>query len=200
MVNGIKVLIFDLGGVFHIIDNDGFFAEICAKYNLEKDEFAKEELALRIRMDLGYITFKELIGALNENFHINIDETYYRGTLLEKYVHWNQQILDFVIGQRGEHKIVLLTNNNEVFYEELQRRDMLKYFDRIVFSFQEKLKKPDPNFFSKAIKDIESEPSNCVFVDDRTDHVEAAIALGFNGIVYKDFSSFREEIQERFNI
>ncbi|KAL5567027.1 hypothetical protein UlMin_030191, partial [Ulmus minor] len=47
-------------------------------------------------------------------------------------------------------------------------------------------RKPDPDFYLDALEHLEVDPANCIFVDDRTKIMEAAIAVGIVGLHFKN--------------
>ncbi|KAJ9546037.1 hypothetical protein OSB04_025744 [Centaurea solstitialis] len=55
-------------------------------------------------------------------------------------------------------------------------------------------RKPDPDFYLEALKHLDTEPKNCVFVDDRLKNVEAAKGTGINGIQFKNADSLRQDL------
>ncbi|KVI07570.1 HAD-like domain-containing protein [Cynara cardunculus var. scolymus] len=55
-------------------------------------------------------------------------------------------------------------------------------------------RKPDPDFYSEVLKHLDTEPKNCVFVDDRIKNVDAAKETGINGIQFKNADSLRHDL------
>jgi HAD superfamily hydrolase (TIGR01509 family) len=55
-------------------------------------------------------------------------------------------------------------------------------FDAILFSAEEGLKKPDPELYRRALARLNVQPGEAVFVDDFSENVEAARALGLAGV------------------
>jgi HAD superfamily hydrolase (TIGR01509 family) len=53
------------------------------------------------------------------------------------------------------------------------------YFSRYVASSEVGVMKPDPGIFKAAIKDLDIEPSECLFVDDTKDEADGARDFGF---------------------
>ena len=72
----------------------------------------------------------------------------------------------------------------ETFQEARRRFKTLASIDNYVVSSYVKLAKPEPEIFQLLISRFGLEPSECVFIDDRKDNVNAAIAQGMSGIVY----------------
>lgn len=65
--------------------------------------------------------------------------------------------------------------------------DIEKYFDVILVSEWEGIKKPDPRIFMNALKKLNVDPSECVFIGDHPENdVKAAQNVGMKGIWKRD--------------
>ena len=71
-----------------------------------------------------------------------------------------------------------------------------KIFDKMFFSNQMHLAKPDALAFQEVLKKLKVKPSEALMVDDRAENIQAAKALGMRGIVYKDAASFAKQIKK----
>lgn len=56
------------------------------------------------------------------------------------------------------------------------------------------LRKPDLEIYLEAARRLKLDPSDCVFVDDRAKNVEAAMAVGMKGIVFRNAKQLEEEL------
>ena len=72
----------------------------------------------------------------------------------------------------------------ETFAEARRRFRTLANIDKYVVSSSVKLAKPEPEIFQLLLSKYNLKADECVFIDDRKDNVNAAIALGMKGIVY----------------
>jgi len=85
----------------------------------------------------------------------------------------------------GGIDLLALTNFPSEVYEET--RDRFAFFQRfrgVVVSGHERVAKPEAAIFRILVERYGIDPARSVFVDDRTDNIEAARALGFRGIVF----------------
>ena len=72
----------------------------------------------------------------------------------------------------------------ETFSEARRRFKTIANIDNIVVSSFVKLAKPEHAIYQQLLTRYDLKPEECVFIDDRKDNVNAAIALGMSGIVY----------------
>lgn len=72
----------------------------------------------------------------------------------------------------------------ETFTEARLRFKTMGSIDNYVVSSHVKLAKPEPAIYQLLLSKYNLKPEECVFIDDRKDNVNAAIAQGMTGIVY----------------
>jgi 2-haloacid dehalogenase len=72
--------------------------------------------------------------------------------------------------------------------------DFCRYFEGFVISGEEGVVKPEPEIFERLIERFGVAPSNAVFVDDVQHNIDAANALGFNGILFESAEQLRREL------
>ena len=72
----------------------------------------------------------------------------------------------------------------ETFAEARRRFKTMGSIDKYVVSSAVHLAKPDPAIYTLLLSKYNLNASECVFIDDRKDNVDAAISLGMSGIVY----------------
>lgn len=81
-------------------------------------------------------------------------------------------------------EVVLLTNTNKLHFEEvLTRYDELKKFKQVT-SYSAGYRKPEKEIYMKAVELTGCDISECLFIDDKKDFVDAFIRLGGQGIVH----------------
>lgn len=82
----------------------------------------------------------------------------------------------------------MITNGYGQFQmDNMKALDIEKYFDVILVSEWEGIKKPNPQIFRNALKKLNVDPSESVFIGDHPDNdVKAAQNVGMKGIWKKD--------------
>jgi putative hydrolase of the HAD superfamily len=80
--------------------------------------------------------------------------------------------------------IYLLSNAGFSFNAFRPSLGALKYFDGTVISAELRLLKPDKDIFLALLEKYSLKAKECFFVDDMSPNVEAALYLGFKGMVY----------------
>ena len=82
--------------------------------------------------------------------------------------------------------VYYLSNIPQDVLDLLTERGVLEQFDGGVASCEVHINKPDPRIYQALLDKYSLKASECVFIDDRLENVQAAFALGFAGIQMKD--------------
>lgn len=141
----------------------------------------------------GYVwkdkVYQQLISEFNIPF-VTWEE------LLQDYV---QQFKHHCVGFPHIHKMLEELKNNKIALgmitngygqfqmDNIKALDIEKYFDVILVSEWEGIKKPNPKIFMNALEQLNVEPSESVFIGDHPENdVKAAQNLGMKGIWKKN--------------
>jgi 2-haloacid dehalogenase len=136
---------------------------------------------------------------------------------VERVPHWREHILAYrtyfdrsLVGEvpgsvellRELHaagvRVFALTNwSAELFPVALERFDFLGLFEDIVVSGAEKVAKPDARIFALLGERTGLPLSDCLFVDDKPENVEAARAVGLDGVLFAGGELLRTQLRSR---
>lgn len=95
----------------------------------------------------------------------------------------------------NKYRLLALTNwSAESFPIALKRFEFLSWFDGIVVSGEEKLKKPDPEIFNLLLDRYLLNSSECLFIDDNINNIKSAKVLGFQCVHFEDVETSLNEI------
>ncbi|GFR97576.1 HAD family hydrolase [Elysia marginata] len=200
MKNKIKTIIFDLGGVLidwnpeYVYLNEfggdrekmqWFFDNICTpEWNEEQDAGRplKEATEERIKKFPKYKEWIEMYyGRWIEMLGGSIEETV--------------EVLKSLIDSKL-YQVLALTNwSAETFPMALERFDFLHWFEGIVISGEEKMKKPSKEIYQLTLDRFSALPEASLFIDDRQINIEAANTLGLNTILFESAEQLREELK-----
>lgn len=192
----IKALIFDVGGVLCMLDDIGFRNAIYKRYDVNEEQFTAVELENRRKLDAGEITAAQHLANIGKALGIQIDaEEYWK--LRFDFVQINTELLELVRKLKPHYQVFILSNNSKPFADYLASiPGFMELFDRSLFSFQVKLKKPNPEFFQKLLEGTGVPPSACIFIDDRADLVTAAGGFGMHAILYTSNAALTDALHD----
>ena len=194
----IKAVLFDLDGtllnrdesVKHFIERqyDRFLMQL---NHIPKETYISRFIQLESR---GYVWKDKVYSQLVDEFQI-VSIT--SDQLLEDYLNeFKNSCIPFpnlvsMLEQLKSRGIVLgiITNGYGQFQmDNVRALEIEKYFDAILVSEWEGLKKPDPQIFHRALNKLQVEPKESVFIGDHPENdVKAAQNVGMKAIWKKDF-------------
>ena len=106
----------------------------------------------------------------------------------------NQKLFEFIEAHRKQYKMAIVSNASANVLELYKGVDLNKYFDQVIWSYQVKEIKPEPEIYRLAAERLGVQPDECVFIDDRQSNVDGAVAVGMKGIQYRDFEQFKADL------
>ncbi|WHZ02880.1 HAD family hydrolase [Neobacillus sp. YX16] len=193
----IKAVLFDLDGT--LLDRD---ASVKRFIHSQYDRLARivghiprEEYVTRfIELDQrGYVWKDKVYQQLVKEFHI-------------KELSWEELLQDYITDFKNhcvafpnlvpmleelksrDLRLGMITNGWGQFQQDnIKALGIEKYFDRILISEWEGIKKPDPEIFKRALKQLNVPPQQSIYVGDHPENdVKAAQNAGMIGVWIKD--------------
>lgn len=98
-----------------------------------------------------------------------------------------------ILHQKG-YKVGLLSNTEAPAMEYFLAQGHT-CFDAMVFSCAEHCAKPEPDIYHIACRRLGVQPPDVVFIDDRPDYIQGAVAVGLRTILYDDFEQIVRELR-----
>ena len=178
----INTIIFDFGDVFINLDRE---ASLTALKKLGLHSWNEELENLNQEFERGKLTEVQFIIGLKKLIpNASIDDL---------RAAWNAVLLDFPL-QRLEflqrlsmmnYKLFLLSNTDEIHITKFEHmlgatfiREFYQCFEKVYFSFEIGVRKPDPQAFDYIIKKHALSTKHTLFIDDKKENTDIAAALG----------------------
>ncbi|MEO3402409.1 HAD family phosphatase [Mucilaginibacter sp. CAU 1740] len=96
----------------------------------------------------------------------------------------------------GKYKIYALTNwSAETFPIALERFDFLGWFDGVVVSGTEKMRKPTPAFYQLLLDRYDVKADEALFIDDNYRNILAAEQMGIKSIHFTSSEALEDELK-----
>ena len=195
MLQGVKNIIFDLGGVIYAID---YQKTIDAFVDLGIDDFenlyAKAgQSDLFDDLETGKISRTDFVERIQGLLSVKVSQ--------EQVVSaWNAMLLKFmpdalscVKGLKDDYRIFLLSNTNEMHIAEIKARvgkeafeEFSTLFEKLYLSHELGLRKPHAEVFEYILQEKSLKPEETLFIDDSIQHIEGAQSLGLKVHHLKD--------------
>ena len=190
-----KVIIFDLGGVLEVHNEIPFLNYIKSKFNLKEDIYPiyKEITYLR---DIDKIDEHEFFKRFSKRININISEKEFYDTYYKNYVKQNFNVLNFIKKELfGKYELFIFSNNSRIHIRKFKQvTNFEKLFNKCIYSYDIKVKKPDIKFFKRGLKLIKHSGSECIFFDDQLKSKENSQKVGIKFIQYKNLNKLKKDL------
>ncbi len=178
----INTIIFDFGDIFINLDkqatSDGLEKLGLKHWNEELDE-------LNIQFEKGKIS--------QESFLLGFQKHIPNATIAEILIAWNAVLLDFPEYRleflqmlSKKYRLFLLSNTDAIHIATFEQKsgisfysDFYNCFEKVYFSFEVGMRKPEAKIYNLLINKHELSPKRTLFVDDKKENTDAAALLGF---------------------
>jgi FMN phosphatase YigB (HAD superfamily) len=179
----INTIIFDFGDVF---------------INLDK------EASLNALKKLGLVSWNDELDQLNQEFEkgkitevqfmIGLKKLVPNASIDDLRRAWNSVLLDFPLYRLEflqrlgmKYKLFLLSNTDEIHIDKFEHkvgitfaREFYQCFEKVYFSFEIGMRKPQPEVFNYIIKKHDLSMKRTLFIDDKKENTDIAQSLGMH--------------------
>ena len=93
------------------------------------------------------------------------------------------------------YRVYMLSNLAKESYDYIHRYDFFNELDGGVFSYQERVCKPEEKIYRTLLERYALQPEETLFFDDSAENIEAAQRLGIHGIVFTELSVVRPQAE-----
>lgn len=178
----IEAIIFDFGDVFINLNKQAIDTEF---RKLGLTAWHDDLDALNKKYEIGKIDELEFMSGFQKHLP-NVDLTEIRTA-------WNSILGDFPLYRleflqmiSSKYRLFLLSNTDHTHIEKFEHkegqtfaRDFYSCFEKVYFSYEIGIRKPDENAFKYIINNHNLNPKKTLFVDDKKANTEMAKKLGF---------------------
>ena len=177
----INTIIFDFGDVFINLDKQ---APVVNLQKLGLKNWNNDLDLLNHQFEKGLIDRKTFLqGIQNQIPNASLDE-------IEQA--WNSVLLDFPLYRleflqllSQKYRLFLLSNTDAIHIREFENKngisfysDFYQCFEKVYFSYEMGMRKPDLEIYKTVINNHELLPKHTLFVDDKKENTDAAMQLG----------------------
>jgi len=200
MENDIKAIIFDMGGVILRTRDELPRKELAEMLGITLEQLKKELFFSdsAIKSEEGYLHkydhWKNILrnhGITNYANLKEFDEKFWSGDCPD------QKLISYIGKLKGEFALGMISNAFMGAREWIESHyHFTELFDFTVFSYELKIRKPDPEIYLFACKKLKVEPKEAIFIDDMLINVEGACKVGLYGIQFHDQEQLESELNK----
>lgn len=184
----IQNIVFDMGNVVIRFDPK-YFTDREGILDPEDRKLVMNELFLSVewaQMDAGTLTEETaeplILPRFPERLRSKVRNLLYNWAYPRDMIPGMEDLIRR-LKEAGYH-IYLLSNASAAQHDYWPRFSVSQYFDGKLISCDVKTVKPNPEIYRLFTEKFSLKPEECLFIDDTTANVAAAIACGWKGIVF----------------
>ena len=191
----IKAIIFDLGGVLFTNGTKQFIEKISKRYGIEESkvkEVMDGDLGTQYRE--AKITRDEFWNRALKELDIKTDIDDLEREWIDGY-ELIEGTRDIIQKLSSKYRIFFLSDNvRERVNKVNDRYNFLEWFESGVFSHEVGVRKPNPEIYKIVLDKIGIDPSEAVFIDDKSEMLIPANELGITTYLFTSPDKLRENL------
>lgn len=192
----ITAVLFDLGNVLVLFDPEQVVRNFSAAVGMAPEELHDIALGhLKTELETGARSPDEFRDAISMALNCQLTEEEFL-PLWSDMFEANGPMFDLLRQVRKTHRTYLLSNTDPYHMRWiLERWPELTECDGMALSYELGLLKPDAEFFDAAIERFGLTPTECLYIDDMAESVEAGRNAGFQAVLYENPTQLLAEVQ-----
>jgi glucose-1-phosphatase len=204
MASKVKGIIFDLGKVVYDysfrVAYDHWAKCTGLTFDIVRSSFSFDHFFEQY--ETGSISSEAFYNSVNNKLNKSL-------TFADFAAGWNSIFLnevpgmnDMLVTLRGSYELVGLTNTNQLHKSIWSKKfnTLMANFSMIFCSCEIGYRKPEGGAFLPAIKYLNADPNEIIFLDDYEVNIEGAKQIGLKTIFVKSFGQMSQELDTALNI
>jgi putative hydrolase of the HAD superfamily len=194
----IKWMVFDYGGVISKKQNQEHIKEMCALLRISESDFLRFYLAYRFEYDTALLdirTYWEKTGRLAGKIFTASELDKIISLDIASWLEINPGTVGYIKAIRDKISLALLSNMTFDTLSIIKKAGWFEYFQKHVFSCEERVGKPDKKIFSILLERLDAESGSVLFIDDSKKNTESAKDMGMHVLHFIDDADMIKEIE-----
>ncbi|RLD10851.1 MAG: hypothetical protein DRI44_04945 [Chlamydiae bacterium] len=199
-----KNILFDLGNVFITVQPERALSMLsefmdtrtAEAIKKEPNEFLKKICNDQELFETGKITMPEFFSRLKNKFGLKMNIEQFENVWCSMFSR-KKDVIKFATELSKNYKIFILSNTNETHINHLI--DALPIFDFVsgtAFSHEIGYLKPQQDFYFKALKKLNINADESIFIDDLEDNVKAAAEAGITSFKFENLIKLKNDMEK----
>jgi|SRR3989344_3310880 len=194
----IKAIIFDMGGVVLNAQIENAYEILATKLKITKDQFDEVKNKYIKDAQKGKITDEKMVKDISVELNISYEKilSYWKEAYSEVMI-INSEVLSLVKKLKKDGFIVALISNTIGIHSNINKeREVYKEFNPVILSNEVGLIKPEKEIYELMLKKLNLSPKECIFIDDRPEHLKPAVSIGMKGILFENNNQLIKAIKD----
>ena len=195
-----SVVVFDLGNVLIPFN----YNLVIERFNSAGDglgnkfaEYFKSNYDVHRKFERGDMTEEEFLSRVLTVLENKIPKEKFLN-YYSKIFSVNEKVASLLPVLKENYMLVLLSNTNSIHHEYgWKDYDFLKYFDKLVLSYEANAVKPEEKIYRAAEAFTRKPSGEHLFIDDIADYVEGAKKAGWDSVQFTSYEKLVSDLKGR---
>jgi putative hydrolase of the HAD superfamily len=200
----IRAVIFDFGGVLCFHPDRETIARAAEHCGVEYTAFLKAMWKDRLSYDAGQDA-RDYWRGVARNAESSFDDDLIARMIEREIEFWSKyddRVFTWIDHLRASGiRTGILSNLPRPLGERLREVDgFLNHFDHVTFSYELSLVKPQREIYDDAVRGLNVQPGEALFLDDRTENIQGAKEAGLEAELFVSWEDFVDEVPQRYGL
>lgn len=196
----IKFVIFDVGGVLIRWEDEWLLDAFTRKYEIDKRNIGKYYYKWLKKSWTGEISeiefLKRIIKAVGIKSSPQSMRVFWK-SVFRKRSSMNKDVVSVVKNlHKNGYKLGVISNTSGKYRAQLYVNRFKRYFNSTVMSCDVGMKKPERRIFVYVMRRLHAKPKECIFIDDKMEHVKGAHKAGMFAIHFRNVKQLRHDLKK----
>ncbi len=197
MVRLVELIIFDLGGVIVDFNEEMYVKYMSPKLGIGYNRMHRAVVDNLRPYEIGKINFQTFRKRCLSKMGLNGDTDMQWNSAFLKLARTNKDVERLVrkLHDDYDYSTALITNISKTRYDMACRYKFdPTIFDKKFTSFRLGMAKPSRFIYRRVLDEMNTKPSDAVFIDNLKKNVDGAEAIGIHGIVFKNYRQLANDL------
>ncbi len=191
----INTILFDIGDTLVYPNSDKSIRYLAKKMGVQAGDLSYFIKPMLRGARLGALKLEDIITDISRIFDVpkaRIEINNY----MRRFTRPNTALIGLAEKLSKNYRLAILSNIAAGEYRVCAEKFDKDIFDRRFLSYRIKLRKPDPRIFDYAVRELNVDPNQIIFIDDLEENILTARKSGLNAVQYTTMKKLRYDLKK----
>lgn len=192
-----SILVLDLGNVVFPLEFGEFEDWLAALWGGDRAEGLALFQSLYLKYERNEMGCRDFMSQVRALMKIDFSDQDFEKKWLSCWRRDTDGMEAALMDLKGRLPLVVLSNTNTMHMQHfLREKSILSHFDRLFFSHDLGLSKPQPEIYEAVCSSLGCQSEQLLFFDDKLENVEAARRAGWAAEIFVDVLTMRQRLDQ----
>jgi glucose-1-phosphatase len=191
------ILMLDLGNVVFPLEFDEFDQWLIRSKRNPKRDIAKDFMPIYLDYERGKFSTSIFLSRLREELECDFKDSEFEEKWISCWKRDTEGMEELLLNLKKQFPLYVLSNTNALHMNNYTRtKKILQHFDRLFLSYELDCSKPDVAIYQKVTGELNCQPEQILFFDDKPENIEGAKSAGWKAEIFISAQHVRERFMQ----